>query len=335
MYAPEDIADELENRLSKERLAELRNGRPFNDDEWRQVKEVYDFSESDRGTAVVAFETNDALGRSMYFVAEYGDWGTYLGCSGPYSESEDLLASYTEDDDTIFEEVDGGWEAFTPNWIEEATEEEATEEVPQFVIEEPSNSRTTSIDLLSYEYPNAADTAFPNCPLVNPPFGRVSINDIDFFRTEYSLKLREQFPFGSTPKTIIFEDKQWFLAERLEIRWHKGRFHLGDLHLKSYWDGFPLHFHCDLNVSDENFHLDLYGIGHWGPGSSRIDILVFKEASLVARGSNGNQSIASFSANLPLAFPTKHGLAVIPKIDFPKDAEEATVEITYWRVLST
>ncbi|MBK7932003.1 MAG: hypothetical protein IPK01_00625 [Acidobacteria bacterium] len=64
---------------------------------------------------MVAFETNDTLGRSMYFVAEFGDWGTNLGCSGPYIDNEDLLVRYTKDDVTVFEDVDDCWEAFTPN----------------------------------------------------------------------------------------------------------------------------------------------------------------------------------------------------------------------------
>ena len=116
-YAPEDIAERLEDSLSEERLEELRNGSPFLDDEWRQVKEEHDFSESESSNSVVAFETNDTLGRSMYFVAEFGDWGTYLGRNGPYIDHEELLAEYTKDEDVMFESVDECWVAFTPNWL--------------------------------------------------------------------------------------------------------------------------------------------------------------------------------------------------------------------------
>lgn len=115
-YDSEEIAARLADSLSEKRLEELRNGSPFSDEEWQQLKDKHNVSESETSEAVVAFETKDTRGRTMYFRAHFGDWGTLLMTFGPFSTCEDLHACFEGENDTVFEPVEVLWEAHTPNW---------------------------------------------------------------------------------------------------------------------------------------------------------------------------------------------------------------------------
>jgi hypothetical protein len=125
-------------------------------------------------------------------------------------------------------------------------------------------------------------------------------------------------------------EEEWEFAEELEIEWQQGMFDLSDRHLGGYWEGYPFHIHGELDVGGERFHLDVYGIGEWNSGRSRIDILVYDRSLLVATGSKGNMMMASFGTNLPLTFPTKNGMVIIPDIGRPGPSKKSRIEATYW-----
>jgi hypothetical protein len=127
-YASKEVADVLKGILPKDRIAELHDGSPYTEGEWQRFRNEYEVHDSEAAQSVVTFETRDTLGRSMYFVAEFGDRGSFLVSFGPYSNGQDKLTNYKNSDDTVLVFDDECWRAWTPNWEEDEDDDGDTED---------------------------------------------------------------------------------------------------------------------------------------------------------------------------------------------------------------
>ncbi len=183
------------------------------------------------------------------------------------------------------------------------------------------------------------------CPLKTPPFERVFE---DFYFTKHNIGSSPKPPSAQDnsfdnqivrgkllPELIIYENKQWHFIENISLDWVTGHLHNPDPVRKENFKGYPAHFHTDLSILDEQFHIDFYGIGYWGLGSSLKEIRVYKNDTLINRGGNGNAYIASFKQNLPLVIPFENSILLFHKADYDSEKIALDIPISLWQYFPT
>lgn len=164
-----------------------------------------------------------------------------------------------------------------------------------------------------------AQNLIDKCPLKAVPFERV-FDDFYFKREGLGWQLKPYFAedrginkqitkWKVLPELIAYKNEWWKLGKVFNIHWEEGQFHnhkpRKDL---AYVSEYPVHFHTDLVVFDERFHIDFYGLAYSGPGSSLKEIRVYKGGNLVAKGGRGNVTYFVFMQNLPFIVPVKDGI---------------------------
>lgn len=179
------------------------------------------------------------------------------------------------------------------------------------------------------------------CPLRTPPFERV-FDDFYFNKVEYSHQIRpysvedrglnkQITKWEALPRLISFKDKWWRLGKIFRNYWEEGLLHNKNSNGKMvYISGYPAHFHTNLTVFDESFHIDFYGIAYRGPGSSLKEIRVYRGEELIARGGRGNVSFCGFVQNLPFVVPVEDSILLFQYFVHSFDKVDLDISISLW-----
>jgi hypothetical protein len=179
------------------------------------------------------------------------------------------------------------------------------------------------------------------CPMETAPFKRV-FEDFYFSKrdagsypnppSEQDKNFDKQFIRGEPlPELLTYKDKGWKFIENINLVWEEGHLHNPKPIIKENLKGYPAHFHSDLSIFDEHFHIDFYGVSYWGLGSSLRETRVYKNGALIDRGGSGNAYILSFRQNLPLVIPFEDNILLFQKADYDNEKGELSIPASLWR----
>lgn len=175
------------------------------------------------------------------------------------------------------------------------------------------------------------------CPLKTPPFN--GIFEQPYFTKHYAgyspnrpseqgEKLLAQMNYGKTiAEQLTYKNRKWKFVRDVDIDWKVGQLHCPEPILKSNFINYPAHFHSELSILGEHFHLDFYAVGGWGLGRSLREVRVYKYGALINRGGCGNAYIASFRQNLPLPVQIKNHLLLFHQTNYDNGKEGGVLVI--------
>ncbi len=181
-----------------------------------------------------------------------------------------------------------------------------------------------------------------NCPLEAAPFESV-FDDFYFNRNKTGSSPKRSIvdEFISRqikcckplPKLLYYQDKCWSFSKNVYPDWESGHLHLKKTS-KRFLHCSGAHFHTDLSIYDDIYHIDYYAIAYSGPRSGLSEVRVFQNGQLIGRGGRGHASICSFSQNLPFIVSGEDYILLFKEIERTPTETESKVYISFWQLCS-